>query len=52
LEFLRDTGTLRVDPDAGELGQALHRKADPGPRRNGNSNGNGPQAGAAAEMSK
>ncbi len=26
LEFLRDTGTLRVDPDAGELGQAMDRK--------------------------
>jgi outer membrane protein TolC len=25
LQFLRDTGTLRVDPDAGELGQALFR---------------------------
>jgi outer membrane protein TolC len=25
LEFLRDTGTLRVDPDAGELGQAMFR---------------------------
>lgn len=41
LEFLRDTGTLRVDPDAGELGRSLDRtKAEPsqvssaGPRRN------------------
>ena len=25
LEFLRDTGTLRVDPDAGELGWAMFR---------------------------
>jgi outer membrane protein TolC len=25
LEFLRDTGTLRVDPEAGELGRALYR---------------------------
>jgi outer membrane protein TolC len=41
LEFLRDTGTLRVDPDAGELGRSLDRtKAEPpqvssaNPRRN------------------
>jgi hypothetical protein len=28
LSFLRDTGTLRVDPDAGAIGAALNRKAD------------------------
>jgi outer membrane protein TolC len=27
LRFLRDTGTLRVDPDAGAIGAALDRKA-------------------------
>jgi outer membrane protein TolC len=30
LEFLRDTGTLRIDPDAGELGQALDRGGEAG----------------------
>ena len=28
LRFLRDTGTLRVDPDAGAIGTALDRKVD------------------------
>ena len=27
LRFLRDTGTLRVDPDAGAIGAALDRRA-------------------------
>jgi outer membrane protein TolC len=40
LEFLRDTGTLRVDPDAGELGQALFREK------------RALQAGTGMEMSK
>jgi hypothetical protein len=34
LQFLRDTGTLRVDPDAGSIGKALARVGRP-PRANG-----------------
>ena len=37
LRFLRDTGTLRVDPSAGAIGQALDRRSvvvnEPSPRR-------------------
>jgi outer membrane protein TolC len=32
LEYLRDTGTLRVDPEAGELGQALYQDSGRGIR--------------------
>lgn len=32
LQFLEDTGTLRVDPDAGLIGRALRRERPPGAR--------------------